>query len=144
MTIEASHRFGIEIVCQGGGGSGGQTIQLNADSHADQKHWLVFSLSFSLPNSVVLCCRYDAVLEQIEIANDAVLRAQGLANDGMKNWYEQKLTEQRAAIATLQKGKKMVSCLISCPLPFLLSTSPQRKHYLAMGFHRMHDRLICV
>jgi hypothetical protein len=43
MTIEATHRFGIEIVCQGsgaGGSSGGQVIQFNAESHADQKHWL--------------------------------------------------------------------------------------------------------
>jgi hypothetical protein len=36
MTIEATHRFGIEIACQNGSG---QVIQLNAESHADQKHW---------------------------------------------------------------------------------------------------------
>jgi hypothetical protein len=51
-------------------------------------------------------------MEQIETANDAVLRAQGLANDGMKSWYEQKLADQRAAVASLQKGRKLVRILI--------------------------------
>lgn len=103
MTIEASHRFGIELNCQQ---TLGNILQFNAESHAEQKHW------------------YDAITDQIEVANDAVLRAQGISNDGMKSWYETKLAEQRAAIASLQTGRKM------------------RKHYIAMGFHRMHDRLV--
>jgi hypothetical protein len=52
--------------------------------------------------------RNDAITDQIEVANDAVLRAQGVANEGMKSWYEQKLAEQKAAIAALQTGRKMV------------------------------------
>lgn len=36
MTIDASHRFGIEVNCQSGNG---QIIQFNAESHAEQKHW---------------------------------------------------------------------------------------------------------
>lgn len=52
--------------------------------------------------------RYDAISDQIEVANDAVLRAQGIANEGMKSWYEIKLAEQKAAISSLQTGRKMV------------------------------------
>ena len=119
MTIEAAHRFGIEISCQSGGGV---VIQLNAESHADQKHWSLpppFLESYSLQPH-----RYDAIMEHIEIANDAVLRAQGLANDGMKSWYEQKLAEQRAALSSLQKGRKLVRILSS---PLLQLISPPEK-----------------
>lgn len=138
MTIEAAHRFGIEIACQSGGGV---VIQLNAESHADQKHW---SPPTPTPSGLTLLQphRYDAIMEHIEIANDAVLRAQGLANDGMKSWYEQKLAEQRAAVSSLQKGRKLVR--ISSLLLICNSSAHQRKHYIALGFHRMHDRLICV
>jgi hypothetical protein len=106
MTIEATHRFGIEITSQNGSG---KVIQLNAESHADQKHWWTCPTRTAHPSR---CCRYDAIMEQIETANDAVLRAQGLANDGMKSWYEQKLADQRAAVASLQKGRKLVRILI--------------------------------
>jgi hypothetical protein len=64
-------------------------------------------------------------MEHIEIANDAVLRAQGLANDGMKSWYEQKLAEQKAAVASLQKGRKLVRISASSLLPRLMS-SPEK------------------
>jgi len=103
MKIDADQMHGIQITA-----GNGDLIHLNADSHADQKHW------------------YDAILDEIDGANDAVFRAQGIANKGMQTWFDRKSEERREALSSLQKGLKM------------------RKHYMAMGFHKVHDRIVKV
>ena len=52
--------------------------------------------------------RFDSIQTEIEVANDAVFRAQGIANKGMQKWFEQKAEERRGALLKLQKGKRMV------------------------------------